>query len=745
MTKFLPRSITFTIPGKLGLGVQVTAVENENGNLDFTVDVPGSAIHVADLRGLFFQIFDESDLAGLKILGGDGLITGTQIKPNGVIDLGNGNNLNGAASPFDVGIAFGTAGKGQDLITGPVHFTLDATQPLTLDDLAHVLFGTRLTSVGDKLTLLAPAAPDAIDDPVSQSTTTHEDTPLTIPVLANDTDGDGDTLTVTGVSVGPDAHGTAKVSDDGKSIIYTPAENYAGANTNSTSVDATLQYSISDGHGGQDSATVNVHVIPIADAPKVTVEVLKPHDDDPVNVVRLKVTATVSDADGSEFIDRIEFGALPPGWSKDDDGNLKTTGQPGTATEEVKLTLPTGTDLNFDFTATAYAQEKGTGDPDEASGSGFKNIGVDFNHNQGTETFATNNQSIWQTGGAFSVDQDLFFGGNQPFAIDGLVDGHVKAGFTANLHLNGGDIDATLPVDVTVDTTYNKATDSLLIHTNTALAATGASFTTTGPEGNLALGFLIDAAIDAGILGDGSINEILPVIPGFPAQFGTNSTFSTQGQWGSVSAAWPHLAVTNESQTGNTITGDNPSNDFITIVADIDGIATLLLFPTGPIHDILTTLGPDYQDADPESTFQLLDFDITGTAKLLEQFVLKLVDVNGTLIFEDGKTQQFKLGDDILIHDAKTHDFDGDGTIDFKVALTPNATLDNNLSANLGVHGDLWLIKNAGAVAEGLAELAGVDLPLHWDVFAAATNILIVDGVPFNLVGFGQQNYEFFV
>ena len=228
---------------------------------------------------------------------------------------------------------------------------------------------------------------------------------------------------------------------------------------------------------------------------------------------------------------------------------------------------------------------------------------MDFNHNQGTETFTTNNQSIWQTGGAFSVDKDLFFGGNQPFAIDGLVDGHVKAGFTAGLHLNGGDIDATLPVDVTVDTTYNKTTDTLLIHTNDALAKTGASFTTSGPEGNLTFGFLIDAAIDAGILGGGSVNEILPVIPGFPAQFGTNSTFSTDGIWGSISAAWPHLAVTNGSQTGDTITGSSDpatTNNFITIVADIDGIATLLLFPTGPIHDALAALGPDYQDANPD-------------------------------------------------------------------------------------------------------------------------------------------------
>src|SRR5262249_24874039 len=147
----------------------------------------------------------------------------------------------------------------------------------------------------------------------------------------------------------------------------------------------------------------------------------------------------------------------------------------------------------------------------------------------------------------------------------------------------------TLPVDVTVDTTYNKTTDTLLIDTNAALATTGASFTTTGPEGNLGLGFLIDAAIDAGILGDGSINQTLPLIggfPGFPAQFGTNSTFFIDGQWGSLSLAWPHLAVTNGSQTGNTITGSSDpatTNNFITIVADLDGIAALLIFPSGPL------------------------------------------------------------------------------------------------------------------------------------------------------------------
>lgn len=57
MTKFVPRSITFTMPTKPGAGVQVTVIEND-GNLDFIVD-PNNA---ADLRGLFFNLNNESIL-----------------------------------------------------------------------------------------------------------------------------------------------------------------------------------------------------------------------------------------------------------------------------------------------------------------------------------------------------------------------------------------------------------------------------------------------------------------------------------------------------------------------------------------------------------------------------------------------------------------------------------------------------------------------------------------------------------
>ena len=171
MTEFCPRSVSFTIPGVPG--VQVTAVE-DNGAIDFTVDVVNSSAITGDLRGLFFQ-FNEGKLNGLQITNADPAITGSRIAANSVIDLGNGDNMNGAAKPFDVEVNFGTQGIGHgDDISFPVHFTLkDTANDLTLDDFAHLQFGARVTSTGapngsrqgsEKIVTVAPAAPDAKDD-----------------------------------------------------------------------------------------------------------------------------------------------------------------------------------------------------------------------------------------------------------------------------------------------------------------------------------------------------------------------------------------------------------------------------------------------------------------------------------------------------------------------------------------------------------------------------------------------------
>jgi hypothetical protein len=89
--------------------------------------------------------------------------------------------------------------------------------------------------------------PVARDD----TATTPYATPVTINVLANDSDPSGYTLTVTGTT--PPAHGTARINAD-NSITYTPNSTYSGNDR--------FSYSISNGHGGSASANVILTVQP---------------------------------------------------------------------------------------------------------------------------------------------------------------------------------------------------------------------------------------------------------------------------------------------------------------------------------------------------------------------------------------------------------------------------------------------------------------------------------------------------
>ncbi|MGI2982738.1 cadherin-like domain-containing protein, partial [Vibrio alginolyticus] len=76
-------------------------------------------------------------------------------------------------------------------------------------------------------------------------------------VLPNDTDIDGDTLSIESASV-PEAQGTVEIID-GK-LVFTPAENFNG--------DAEITYTITDG-SLTDQATVNVTVNAVNDTPVV--------------------------------------------------------------------------------------------------------------------------------------------------------------------------------------------------------------------------------------------------------------------------------------------------------------------------------------------------------------------------------------------------------------------------------------------------------------------------------------------
>lgn len=89
---------------------------------------------------------------------------------------------------------------------------------------------------------------------------TREDTPVVmIDVLTNDTDVDGDKLIVLGVKQGK--NGSVTISTNNM-LTYTAEENFYGSDS--------FEYTISDGKGGTDTATVELTVAAVNDPPVIT-------------------------------------------------------------------------------------------------------------------------------------------------------------------------------------------------------------------------------------------------------------------------------------------------------------------------------------------------------------------------------------------------------------------------------------------------------------------------------------------
>ena len=142
----------------------------------------------------------------------------------------------------------------------------------------------------DTATVTVTVTP-ANDAPVANNdtATVAEDGSTSISVLANDSDVDGDTLSVTSAS--NPANGSVVINPDG-TIGYTPDADFTGTDT--------FTYTISDGNGGTDTATVTVTVTPANDAPVA-------QDDVIVVAENTNATGSVAANDGDPDGDPLTF------------------------------------------------------------------------------------------------------------------------------------------------------------------------------------------------------------------------------------------------------------------------------------------------------------------------------------------------------------------------------------------------------------------------------------------------------
>ena len=253
----LTQTYTLTNPGSTAVNFELTRYLDGDLDFDGTLNDRGGYL-LREGKDVLFETdsggspFDRTTFVGIGAVGGNALpgkyevdkFSGLQNRIiNGValdnIITGDSNDADDFvdAAPYDVTLALGRG------------FVLNPGQSVTYTTFS--IFGD-----GKPAEISVNIAPVATNDTFSVA----QNTPLTIPVptlLSNDSDADGDPLTLTGVSnaqngsVSLNNNGTpSNTADD--FVTFTPNAGFSG--------NASFNYTINDGKGSTATATVAVAV-----------------------------------------------------------------------------------------------------------------------------------------------------------------------------------------------------------------------------------------------------------------------------------------------------------------------------------------------------------------------------------------------------------------------------------------------------------------------------------------------------
>ncbi|MGY5705785.1 tandem-95 repeat protein, partial [Vibrio antiquarius] len=295
-------------PYTIDLNTAFSDVDNADGELTFSVS-GNSNIQVAIVNGIA-TITPTADWNGSEIL------TFTATDPSGesvsqtvnftvapVADIESDHATVVEDTPTIIKVLGNDTFEGDDKVVsldtnhGPANGTVsvnpDGSVTYTPNDNYHGTdsFTYIVTSggVSESTTVNVDVTP-VNDAPVAtnDNAVTDEDTSVTIDVLPNDTDIDGEKLSIESASV-PKEQGTVEVVD-GK-LVFTPAENFNG--------DAEITYIVTDGEL-TDEAKVTVTVNPLNDAPTIKVDAVESITEDAVNTDTVVATLTVRDTDTPE-------------------------------------------------------------------------------------------------------------------------------------------------------------------------------------------------------------------------------------------------------------------------------------------------------------------------------------------------------------------------------------------------------------------------------------------------------------
>ena len=248
-----PDSFSYTVSDGQGGTATATVSVTVNAVNDPPVNsVPGPQVVHAGTPLAFFAVGGNA-ISVADLDAGGAVVQVSLTAANGTVALPSTAGLtitagaNGSAGLTVRGTltSINAALNGATFTSAPATFTGAASLAVLTSDLCNTGAGGCLVdsdAIGITVTDQAPSAEDDAYASVGQAL------PVLLVVLANDTDPDGDTLSVQ--SAGSPAHGSAVVA--GSSVRYTPAAGYFGPDS--------FTYTVSDGHGMTDTATVRLRV-----------------------------------------------------------------------------------------------------------------------------------------------------------------------------------------------------------------------------------------------------------------------------------------------------------------------------------------------------------------------------------------------------------------------------------------------------------------------------------------------------
>jgi VCBS repeat-containing protein len=315
--------------------------------------------------------------------------------------------------------------------------------------------------------------PEAVNDEYS----TEEDTALTIAapgVLANDTDPDGDPLTVS--IVNEPEHGTVTLNADG-SFVYTPEADFNGTDG--------FSYLASDGSGNSEVASVTINVSAVNDDPTGVADTYATDEDTALSIdAAAGVLANDTDADGDPLTATLVTGPANGTLTLNADGSFDYT-------------------PNADFNGTdsfVYTASDGTGSTGEIT------VTINVNSVNDGPTAVADAYSVDEdagltidaAGGVLANDTDPDGDALTAALVSGPANGTLTLNadgsfnYTPNANFNGSDSftytasDGTLTSETTVAITVNPIADAPVAVADTYDATEDTALTIDAAAGVLA-------------------------------------------------------------------------------------------------------------------------------------------------------------------------------------------------------------------------------------------------------------------